>query len=219
MAAVRHANTRSVASVGCLTLLLAACSASTRAEESQASTSGSAVRAHYVLDGGELGERLEVDVTTTGPEQIRIQWHIPGDAPPTFYRWVYDGDRIRVYGSDSRVPHELYEAADDYPDIDYVRSLVLPRGSDLLAEACPDARSLGERTIAGADAIGYRCSTEKQRQTPMEAEEIWIERTRGLVLEAGRFQADEVEAGVPVDAGTFSTEPPEDARVKVFPAK
>ena len=91
-----------------------------------------------------------------------------------------------------------------------MRSLVLPPGSDLLAEACPGARELGDRTISGRAAVGYRCRW-KDIGTFGEAREIWVDEATGLILGGGKMGVVRVNPDQPVDETTFSTSVPEGA--------
>jgi hypothetical protein len=174
---------------------------------------GQRISAHYVDTVSEWGR--DVDVITTG-DQIRLQWSAPRDDPPTLYYWVYDGDRILEHISDGEIPNTLYESPQRHRDLyEFTQSWVLPLGSDMLERACPDGRRLGTRTIAGRAAVGFRC-TSKKRRTPGYAKEVWIDRTSGLILQADRgLQADKVTEDPLIDRGTFSTEPPQDEKVKV----
>jgi outer membrane lipoprotein-sorting protein len=48
---------------------------------------------------------------------------------------------------------------------------------------------------------------------------MWAGKTTGLVLQAGRVVADQVDAHPQIDESTFSTTPPEGVEVRHFPAR
>ena len=200
-----------------MTALLAGCGtdpapeATSTAQPSTAQTStGEALRADYDQSWGELG-RVHLEVTTTGPEQVRVRWTTPEDDPVSEIVWVYDGERLLEYGNDPE-GYTLYTKPRQSEGFELVRSLVLPPGSDLLAEACPGTKRLGVRTISGRSTVGYRCRG-KDVETFGEAREIWVDEATGLVLDARRMGLVRVNPAEPVDDSTFSTSAPEDAEV------
>ena len=140
-----------------------------------------ALRADYDQNWGELG-RVHMAVTTTGPEQVRVRWTTPEDDPVSEVVWIYDGEQFLEYGNDPE-GYTLYTKPRQSEGFELVRSLVLPPGSDQLAEACPEARRLGVRTISGRATVGYRCRW-KDIDTFGEAREIWVDEATGLVLDA-----------------------------------
>jgi outer membrane lipoprotein-sorting protein len=181
-------------------------------------TSGQAISAHYTLPEGEIG-LPRVRVTTAGPDLIRFEWDILEDNPPTHWLVIYDGDRLFAHLTDFKDPYQLYDSPDDFGGLfyDYVRSWVLLPGSERLAEACPRAEPIGTRSILGRTAVGYRCG--RSRAEMVTAREMWVDQTTGLVLQAGRVVADQVDTDPQIDASTFSTTPPEGVEVRHFPAK
>jgi hypothetical protein len=181
-------------------------------------TSGQAISAHYTLPEGEIG-LPRVQVTTAGPDLIRFEWDILEDDPPTHWLVIYDGDRLYAHLTDFKDPYQVYDSPDDVGGefYDYVRSWVLLPGSARLAEACPAAQPIGTRSILGRTAVGYRC--ERSRAEMVTAREMWVDRTTGLVLQAGRVVADQVDPDPQIDASTFSTTPPEGVDVRHFPAR
>jgi outer membrane lipoprotein-sorting protein len=181
-------------------------------------TSGHKISAHYTLPEGEIG-LPRVTVTTAGPDRIRFEWDIPEDDPPTHWLVIYDGDRLFAHLTDFRDPYQVYDSPDHFGGLfyDYVRSWVLLPGSARLAEACPDAQRLGTRAILGRTAVGYRCG--RSHAEMVTAREMWVDRTTGLVLRAGRVVADEVDPHPQIDESTFSTTPPDGVEVRHFPAR
>jgi len=179
---------------------------------------GRAISAHYTLPEGEIG-LPRVRVTTAGPDLIRFEWDILEDVPPTHWLVIYDGERLFAHLTDFEDPYQLYDSPDDFGGLfyDYVRSWVLLPGSARLAEACPDAQRLGTQSILGRAAVGYRCG--RSHAEMVTAREMWVDRTTGLVLQAGRLVADQVDPDPPIDASTFSTTPPEGVQVRHFPAR
>jgi outer membrane lipoprotein-sorting protein len=204
-----------VALAGCGTDRQATVGESRRAEPH---TSGRAVSAHYTLPEGEIG-LPRVRVTTAGPDLIRFEWDILEDDPPTHWLVIYDGDRLYAHLTDFEDPYQLYHSPDDVGGLfyDYVRSWVLLPGSARLAEACPDAQPLGTRSILGRTAVGYRCG--RSHAEMVTARQMWVDRTTGLVLQAGRVVADHVDPHPQIDESTFSTTPPEGVEVRHFPAR
>jgi hypothetical protein len=179
---------------------------------------GQAISAHYTLPEGEIG-LPRVRVTTAGPNLIRFEWDILEDVPPTHWLVVYDGDRLYAHLTDFEDPYQLYDSPDDVGGLfyDYVRSWVLLPGSARLAEACPDAQRLGARAILGRTAVGYRCG--RSHAEMVTARQMWVDRTTGLVLKAGRVVADQIDPHPEIDASTFSTTPPKGVDVRHFPAR
>ncbi len=213
--------TRSVVLLGCAALL-GACTddpepaaESPEVDTSAPPSSGTALRADYVLNAGEAG-RANIAVITGAPDQIRISWVFRGDDPVTKLLLVYDGKQLLEYGSDPG-SYTLYRVPEDAEAYDHVRAWVLPPGSDRLAEACPDAEQLGDRTIAGRAAVGYRCNSREQPSTLGRSREIWVDEESGLTLEARGLTVESVTPDEPVDGTTFSTEPPEGVDVDVRP--
>lgn len=179
---------------------------------------GQTISAHYTLPEGEIG-LPRVRVTTAGPDLIRFEWDILEDVPPTHWLVIYDGDRLFAHLSDFEDPYQLYTSPEDFGGLfyDYVRSWVLLPGSARLGEACPGAQRLGTRSILGRTAVGYRCG--RSRAEMVTARQMWVDRTTGLVLQAGRLVADQVDPSPEIDASTFSTTPPEGVDVRHFPAR
>ena len=201
-------------------LALAGCGTATVRDSPSAEppVAGRAISAHYTLPEGEIG-LPRVRVTTAGPDLIRFEWDILEDDPPTHWLVIYDGDRLFAHLTDFEDPYQLYDSPDDFGGLfyDYVRSWVLLPGSARLAEACPGAQPLGTRSILGRTAVGYRCGRSQAEM--VTARQMWVDRTTGLVLEAGRVVADEVDPHPQIDASTFSTTPPEGVEVRHFPAR
>jgi hypothetical protein len=216
--------TRVSLTTSCLCLLaLASCGTDRQAtvgasRRAEPHTSGQAISAHYTLPEGEIG-LPRVRVTTAGPNLIRFEWDILEDVPPTHWLVIYDGDRLYAHLTDFEDPYQLYHSPDDVGGLfyDYVRSWVLLPGSARLAEACPDAQRLGTRSILGRTAVGYRCG--RSHAEMVTAREMWVDRTTGLVLQAGRVVADQVDPHPQIDESTFSTAPPEGVEVRHFPAR
>lgn len=207
-------------------LALAGCRSEHRAAAEQSSGSGPpvvaarAIGAHYTLPEGEIG-LPRVRVTTAGPDLIRFEWDIPEDDPPTHWLVIYDGDRLYAHLSDFDEPYQLYDTPEKSGGqfYDYVRSWVLLPGSARLAQACRGAQRIGTRLILGRTAVGYRCGPPAHGLQMITAREMWVDRTSGLVLEAGPIVADRIDPHPPVDRSTFSTTPPEGVHVKHFAAK
>jgi hypothetical protein len=51
------------------------------------------------------------------------------------------------------------------------------------------------------------------------ARQMWVDRTTGLGLRAGRVVADQVDPHPLIDESTFSTTPPERVEIRHFPAR
>jgi len=183
------------------------------------SVAGRAISAHYTLPEGEIG-LPRVRVTTAGPDRIRFEWDILEDDPPTHWLVIYDGDRLFAHLTDFEDPYQLYESPEKVGGLfyDYVRSWVLPPGSAILAEACPDTQRIGVRSILGRQAVGYRCGRPSRDTEMVTAREMWVDQATGLVLQAGQIVADEVDDHPTIDGSTFSTTPPKGVEVKHFPA-
>ena len=190
--------------------LPAGCGTDSAREGPATAASGKALRADYDQSWGELG-KVHLEVTTTGPEQVRIRWTTPDDDPPSEIVWIYDGNQFLESGNDPE-GYTLYTKPERSEGFELVRSLVLPPGSDLLAEACPGTQRLGVRTISGLTTIGYRCRGQDV-DTFGEAREIWVDETTGLRLDARRLGLVRVNPDEPVDDSTFSTSTPEGAEV------
>ena len=216
--------TRASLATSCIcVLVVASCGTDHRASVARDSptvrhTSSNAISAHYTLPEGEIG-LPRVRVTTAGPDLIRFEWDILEDDPPTHWLVIYDGDRLFAHLTDFEDPYQLYDSPDDFGGLfyDYVRSWVLLPGSARLAEACPGAQPLGTRSILGRTAVGYRCG--RSHAEMVTARQMWVDRTTGLVLRAGRLVADEVDPHPQIDASTVSTTPPEGVEVRHFPAR
>ena len=193
-----------------VTALLAGCGTNPEHNTAAQTSSGPALRAEYDQNWGELG-RVHLEVTTTGPDQILVRWTTPDDDPPSEIVWVYDGEQLLESGNDPE-GYTLYTQPRRSEGFELVRSLVLPPGSDLLAEACPGAKRLGARAISGRTAIGYRCRG-KDVDTFGKARAIWVDDATGLMLDARRMGLVRVDPDEPVDASTFSTSAPEGAEV------
>ena len=125
--------TRSVVLLGCAALL-GACTddpepaaESPEVDTSAPPSSGTALRADYVLNAGEAG-RANIAVITGAPDQIRISWVFRGDDPVTKLLLVYDGKQLLEYGSDPG-SYTLYRVPEDAEAYDHVRAWVLPPGA------------------------------------------------------------------------------------------
>ena len=193
-------------------------SAQQRSAGRSAQPAGQAITAHYdSVSSGEMGSS-RFTVVAAGVDQVRVLWSFPDDDPPTSSTFVYDGDRILVFGSRGVVvqePYMLHEVAKKHPEeYDLVTLWVFPVGSDEFEKACPDARKLGTKKIAGRTGLGFRCGKAKRGQTPLGPGPVWLDQTSGLVLQAADLTAVRVTTK-PVDAVTFSTEPPPGVKVKV----
>ncbi len=162
-------------------------------------------------------------VATGGVDQVRVLWSFPDDDPPTSSTFVYDGDRILVFSTSGDIvqePYMLHEVAKQHPEeYGLVSSWVFPVGSDEFKEACPDARELGTKKIAGRTGLGFRCGGKgKLGRTPLGPGPVWLDQASGLLLEGADLTALRVTTQ-PVDADTFSTEPPEGVKVEVIEPK
>ena len=175
-------------------------------------SSGRAVHAEYDQGWGELG-RVHLEVTTTGPQQVRVHMSTPDDDPVSEWMSVYDGQQLLQSGNDPE-GYFLYPDPEDSEFFQLTRSLVLPPGSDLLADACPGAQRLGTQMISGLTAVGYRCGPG-EGDSFGNGREIWVEEGTGLTLVAPRLELVQASPDAPVDETTFSTEAPAgvDARV------
>ena len=78
----------------------------------------------------------------------------------------------------------LHEIAKKHPEeYDLVSSWVFPAGSDEFKKACPDARKLGTKRIAGRTGLGFRCGGKgKLGQTTVGSGPVWIDQASGLIL-------------------------------------
>jgi len=162
-------------------------------------------------------------VVTGGVDQVRVLWSFPDDDPPQASTFVYDGDRILVFstlGDKVQEPYMLHEVANKHPEeYDLVSSWVFPVGSDEFKKACPDARKLGTKKIAGRTVLGFRCAGKgRLGQTTMGSGPVWLDQASGLLLGGADLTAVRVTTK-PVDADTFSTEPPEGFKVEVVEPK
>jgi hypothetical protein len=220
----RHTTSLLASCVG--VLALAGCGSDDQAAVGDSSpaespaVAGPALSAHYTLPEGEIG-RPRVRVTTAGPNRIRFEWDIVEDDPPTHWLVIYDGDRLFAHLTDFKDPYQLYDSPEESGGLfyDYVRSWVLLPGSAILAQACPGTQPIGARSILGRPAVGYRCGRPSRDTEMVTAREIWVDRTTGLVLEAGTIVADQVDDRPVIDGSTFSTAPPQGVEVKHFPAR
>lgn len=194
-----------------LTGLLAGCGTDSAPEDTATASSGEALRADFDLNGGELG-RVRMEVTTTGPDQIRVRWTTPDDYPPSEINWVYDGKQVLEFGNDPP-GYTLYLNPEKSEFSELARALVLPPDSELLARACPEAERLGTRTISGRTALGYACPAEDV-DTLAGAREIWVDEITGLILDTPRLKLVRASDAAVVRT-TFSTEPPAGVDVKV----
>ena len=71
--------------------------------------------------------------------------------------------------------------------------------------------------ILGRTAGGYRCGPSHAEM--VTARQMWVDRTTGLGLRAGRVVADQVDPHPLIDESTFSTTPPERVEIRHFPAR
>jgi hypothetical protein len=128
-------------------------------------------------------------------------------------------------GDEAKDPsYTLYEAPEEEEGLlDFVNLWVLDPDSEEFARVCPDVEPVDDTTeIAGRSAIGFRCRTETGHGT------LWIDRETHLLLRlpgvpgegggAGTIEAERVTLDVPIDAKTFSTEPPAGADFEVVEA-
>ena len=223
----RNRNARALAVAVCALMLVACGGGRESAQQPSASRSthpaGQAVTAHYDRwPSGEMGS-ASFTVVTGGVDQVRVLWSFPDDVPPQASTFVYDGDRILVFstlGDKVQEPYLLHEVAKKHPEeYDLVTSWVFPVGSDAFKKACPDARKLGTKRIAGRTGLGFRCSGKgKLGQTPLGPGPVWLDQASGLLLGGADLTALRVTTK-PVDADTFSTEPPEGVKVEVVEPK
>ena len=200
---------RAIPMVVALAVLVAGCGADPDEDADEPATSAHALRADYQQNWGELG-RVHLEVTTTGPEEVRVRWTTPEDDPPSEIIWVYDGEQLLEYSNDPE-GYTLYKEPEQSEGFEFVRALVLPPGSDSLADACPEPEGLGTKAISGRAAIGYRCSPGKKLDTL--GEEIWVDETTGLTLDSPGLGLIGLNPEEPIDDTTFSTAPPEGAEV------
>lgn len=204
-------------------LALASCGSDSQvtvgdSRRAEGASPGRAISAHYTLPEGEIG-LPRVRVTTAGPDLIRFEWDILEDVPPTHWLVIYDGERLFAHLTDFEDSYQLYDSPEEFGGLfyDYVRSWVLLPGSARLVEACPAAERLGTRSILGRTAVGYRCGPSRAEM--VTARQMWVDRTTGLVLQAGRVVADQVDPHPQIDSSTFSTTPPHGVEVRHFPAR
>jgi len=187
----RNRTARALAVAVCA-LILAACGDGRESSQQPAAgrptqTAGQAVTAHYDRwPSGEMGSS-SFTVVAGGVDQVRVLWSFPDDDPPQSSTFVYDGDRILVFstlGDIVQEPYMLHEVAKKHPEeYDLVSSWVFPVGSDEFKKACPDARKLGTKKIAGRTGLGFRCGGKgKLGQTPIGPGPVWLDQASGLIL-------------------------------------
>jgi outer membrane lipoprotein-sorting protein len=200
---------RAILMVAALGVLVAGCGADPGEDADDPATSPHALRADYQQNWGEIG-RVHLEVTTSGPDEVRVRWTTPEDDPPSEIVWVYDGKQLLEYGNDPE-GYTLYKDPEQSEGFELVRAFVLLPGSDSLADACPEPERIGTKAISGRTAIGYRCSPGKKLDAL--GKEIWVDETTGLVLDAPRLGLIRLDPEEPIDDTTFSTVPPEGAEV------
>lgn len=98
-------------------------------------------------------------------------------------------------------------------------SWVFPVGSDEFKRACPGARKVGTKEMAGRTVLGFRCAGQgRLGQTTLGRGPVWLDQASGLILGGADLTAVRVTTK-PVDADRFSTEPPEGVEVEVVEPK
>jgi len=171
-------------------------------------------------DGSEnAGGRVVMDVIVLGADKSRATtaWYFDGaeEADETFLT-IRDGNRALKYNAEAEPEYTVLEAADEHPE-EFFEELSLGPEIPQFQEACPGAKPSGERTILGRDAVGYACEP-RDPCSSTKSEEIWLDKTTGLLLEFGVQKATEVTVDPVIDEATFSTTPPAGADVHVVSA-
>jgi hypothetical protein len=166
------------------------------------------------------------EVVTDADEGTRVELTVPVDRPVTVYRVVWDGHRVLEAGDEANdLSYTLYEAPEEEEGLlEIVNAWVVDPGSEKFARVCPDAEPVDEtKEIAGRSAIAFRCRVVATGGHGT----LWIDKETHLLLrltgvpgegEPGTIEAERVTLDVPIDAQTFSTQPPAGADVEVVEA-
>jgi hypothetical protein len=173
----------------------------------------------------------DVEVFTRGEERTRVTYSVPGDVPPTIYRWTWDGEQVLELINESDRPYwTLYRAPSENRDIyDTVAMWMADPHSPQFARTCADAHYLNKlESIAERPAEAYRCGPTTRASALKEGTIVWLDRRTGLLLgwespgegeDGADTMAVAVITNVKVRRGTFSTQAPPDAQVKIVASK
>lgn len=156
-------------------------------------------RIHVITDGGRARVKFQIG---PGPyaEKILLVW---------------DGTRIMEFSNSNATPYTIYEHPDEQRD--------LMKTVATWADRRPDTTGcvkIGPTTIIGRPAVGYRCPPANPTRRRFGSTVIWIDQATGILLKNQVSKnvfmvAQTLDLHPTVDASTFSTEPPDDADVRV----
>jgi hypothetical protein len=176
--------------------------------------------------GEEGPAQARYDVITDGGTKARLHvWFYsdPGvGEEESVYTW--DGNRVLQYSNASEVPYTVWEAPNKHTDdIPGVTSTVKYLWSTAPGPGCTDLKTT--KLIIGRTADGYRCVVATPEPEGPTATEVWVDQATGIQLSScaipcGTFvemKAEKLVLNPKIDATTFSTQPPADAKVQVIP--
>jgi hypothetical protein len=143
-----------------------------------------------------------IDVISKDSNHVRL--HVRNREVDTLY--VYDGRRLLVHRAHR--PYTVYPVAAKHPvALAAVRPWRPSPTGRVFAHLCRGAeRVAGARTIAGRNAVGYRCGSPKHPHGGDGS--MWLDRKTGVLLRNGVVRARTVHVLGRVDGSTFSTRPP-----------
>jgi hypothetical protein len=108
---------------------------------------------------------------------------------------------------------EAAELGDWQADLAAIR---LPAGEEF-AQDYPQARRAGTEQIVGRTTVHYRCTPKTDPNGARGPAQIWLDQATGLLMKDDESHIQSVDFNAPVDADTFSTQPPPGAKVTVVP--
>jgi len=178
--------------------------------------------------GEEGPAQARYDVITDGGTKVRLHVWLYADPgvveEESLYTW--DGSRVLRYSKSAEDPYTVWEAPNEHADeLPGVTSEVKYIWPTISGQGCTALKTT--KTIIGRVAEGYRCAEATPEPEGPTANEVWVDQATGIQLSScalpcGSYvdvKAEKLVLNPKIDATTFSTQPPADAKVRVIPAQ
>ena len=195
----------SAAAVGLAVVLVGGCAPN---QEGGGASDGQALKVRYesVHEGGESGGTPQVLQVVAQGDRFRMSISDAATPDDAYQTVVWDGrTMLLLEGEDAS--REQDPPADQRPSSYFVRA-----GDATFERMCHGGVREGSAQVAGRSGTVYTCPAQGTGDSATESSKITLDDETGLLLRSestsSRMEAVEVELGVDVDEGTFSTEIP-----------
>ena len=174
----------------------------------QVASTAPAIHAEYqsVQQGGEADGAPELVDVIAQDDRFRMALSDPASPDEVYQTVVWDGkDLLLLEGDDA-------SRQVNPPDEERPPSFILRIGDATFERLCPGGERGGPARVAARAGTVYSCPAHGTGDAAIEGSQITVDDETGLLLRSesssGHMVAQEVELGVSVDEGTFSTEIP-----------